>query len=334
MIDIPMSFQDAISFLLEKEQLPAEWDSKMWQAQEPEFRTRAFLVSKVESARFLDRLQGLLFDYLAKVRDEVTLPNGQKTTVLRVGDRSDFVKQVRDFMIEEGMANFEDFAGVNQKDVTDIRSLARLNLIFYTNIRQAYGFGHWKQGMTPAVLRSFPAARLIRDRAVMEPRPRHAAHIGDIRLKTDTAWWADYQNDPEIGGFGVPWGPYGFNSGVNQEDVSRAEAEKEGIDIPDQPNPETPGFNKGLATSIKGMDPELKRKLLEDLKKRPRPRDPEEAGREAAARVRRNMLNRGLEEAQKRGDSKQVEKYEKAIADLPSTSDVSIREDSDRIVVE
>jgi hypothetical protein len=33
-------------------------------------------------------------------------------------------------MISEGMAKHEEFASVNQKDVTDIRSLARLRLIF------------------------------------------------------------------------------------------------------------------------------------------------------------------------------------------------------------
>ncbi len=48
----------------------------------------------------------------------------------------------------EGMAKPGEFKGVNQKDVTDIRSMARLNLIFDTNVRQAYGFGQWKQGMT------------------------------------------------------------------------------------------------------------------------------------------------------------------------------------------
>lgn len=334
MIDFPMSFQDAISFLLEKEQLPAEWDAATWQSQEPDFRRRAFFTSRVESARFVDRLQGLLFDYMAKVRDEVTLPSGEKTTVLRVGDRSDFVKQMREFMIKEGIADFEDFAGVNQKDVKDIRSMARLNLIFDTNIRQAYGYGHWKQGMTPSVKKAFPYARLIRDRGVMEPRPRHAEHLGEVRLKSDISWWAEFQNDPDIGGFGVPWGPYGFNSGVNQEDVSKREAAELGLPDADPAPVEDPGINKGLSASTKGMDHEVKKKLLEELRNRPKPRDPEEAGREAAAKVRREMLGRGLADATSRGDSKQIEKYTKAIANLPDVSETKVIEMGDRLSFE
>jgi len=334
MIDSPMSFQDAIGFLLEKEQLPAEWDAATWQSQEPDFRRRAFFTSRVESARFVDRLQGLLFDYMAKVRDEVTLPNGEKTTVLRVGDRSDFVKQMREFMIEEGMADFEDFAAVNQKDVKDIRSMARLNLIFDTNIRQAYGYGSWKQGVTPSVMKAFPYARLIRDRGVMEPRPRHAEHLGEVRLKSDISWWAEFQNDPDIGGFGVPWGPFGFNSGVNQEDVSKREAKDLGLPDADPAPVDDPGVNKGLSASTKGMDPEVKKKLLEELRNRPKPRDPEEAGREAAAKVRREMLGRGLADALQRGDSKSVAKYEKALSELPPSKEFTIREDDDRIAVE
>lgn len=58
------------------------------------------------------------------------------------------------------------------------------------------------------------------------PRPRHAAHEGEVRLKTDEAWWAAYQNDLEIGGFGVPWEPYGFYSGMGQEDVAREENDR------------------------------------------------------------------------------------------------------------
>jgi len=173
--------------------------------------------------------------------------------------------------------------------------LSRLRLIFDTNVRQAYGYGQWRQGMKPAVRRAFPAARFVRQRGVLEPRPRHVAHVNEVRLKTDIDWWARYQNDPEIGGFGVPWGPYGFYSGMGQEDVSRAEAKRLGLKVDPSPEEDAkplPGLNENIAASVRKMDPETKRKLLEELRGGPKGRTPEEAGREAAAAARRAALER------------------------------------------
>lgn len=334
MIRQPLPFEDAIRFLLDKEQLPAEWDAAEWQAQEPDFRRKAFFSANVENARFLDRAQGLLFDFLAQVRDDVTLPSGERTTALRVGGRADFGMLMRDFMISEGMTDESEFEFVNQNDVKDVRSMARLNLIFDTTVRQSYGYGHYRQGMTPAVRRAFPAARLIRDRGVMVPRERHAEHLGEVRLKTDTSWWADYQNDPQIGGFGVPWGPYGFNSGVNQEDVSKQEAAELGIRDDGSAQVPVPSINEGTSASTKGMNPDLKSKLLEELRNRRRPASPAEAAREEAAKVRREMLNRGLSEAEFRGDASHVEKYRKALAELPDYSPLRVRDEGDRISIE
>lgn len=327
----PLPFEEALKFFTEKEQLPAGWDSAAWQSQEASFRNRAFWSARVANARLIDRLQTLLFDFMAQVRDDVTLPDGTRTTVLRVGDRSDFVKQMREFMIEEGIAELDDFADVNQQDVQDIRSLSRLNLIFDTNTRQAYGYGQWVQGMTPAARRAFPAARLVRERGVIEPRDRHQSNLGEVRLKTDP-WWAEYINAPDIGGFGVPWGPYGFNSGVNQEDVSRREADRLGLHDTGQ-EIETQGINEGLSASTKGMDPSVKSELLKELRSRRAPRDPGEAAREAAARARRNALTRGLENAQRNGEGDKAMEFQRALDAMPS-SGFTVRDEGERIVFE
>jgi hypothetical protein len=127
--------------------------------------------------------------------------------------------------------------------------------------------------MKPAVRRAFPAARFVRVRSVMEPRPRHAAHEGEVRLKTDLDWWAKYQNDPAIGGFGVPWGPYGFHSGMGQEDVSREVARRLRLSVDGaegEAEKPLPGLNEGLKASTRKMDPETKRKLLEELRDGPK----------------------------------------------------------------
>ncbi|QJE95274.1 hypothetical protein [Luteolibacter luteus] len=268
MIDQPMFFEVALRFLLEKDPNPEEWDAAEWAAEKPAVRVRSFFSSRVESARFLDRARGLIFDYLAKVRDEVTTPEGEKTTALRVGGREDFVMLMRRFMIEEGMAVPEEFKDVIQGDLEDIRSVLRLRRIFNTYLRQAYGFGQWRQGMKPAVRRAFPSARFVRVRSVMDRRPLHAEHEGEVRLKTDLDWWAKYRNDPAIGGFGVPWGPYGFHSGMGQEDVPREEARKSGVSVDgaegqlEKPLPE---LNEGLRVSIRGMGPEVKQRLANEL---------------------------------------------------------------------
>ena len=230
MIENALLFLDAIGFLLDKEQLPGDWDSASWQAQEADFRNKAFFSAKVENARFLDRAQAALFDDMAKVMETITLPDGTTTTALRTSGRAHFVQQMQDFMVAEGMTTEDEFRDVNPNNIRDIRSSARLRLIFDTNTRQAFGYGQWKQGMTPAALSAFPAARLIRVRGVKEPRPRHQAAIGEVLLKTDPRW-AEFHNAKEIGGFGVPWGPYGFNSGVSQEPVSRSEARKLGLEV-------------------------------------------------------------------------------------------------------
>lgn len=329
MITQPLPFEDALRFLLTKEQLPAEWDASTWQAQEPDFRARAFFSANVESARFLDRAQGLIFDYLAKVRDEVTTPDGEQTTALRVAGRADFVMLMREFMLEEGMATMEELPGVNQKDVTDIRSMSRLNLIFDTTVRQSYGFGQWKQGTDPEVMQDWPAARLIRDRGVREFRPRHQNNLGEVRLKTDPRW-AEFHNARDIGGFGVPWGPFGYNSGATLEDVSREEAEDLGLPVDSMPEPPDLKVTEGLEASTRKMNPDIKRKLLGELRGGPKPRDPEAAARAAALDVRRKMLTEGLQEAEARGDVAAVIRYRKAFAALPGRG-LSIVEDGDRI---
>jgi hypothetical protein len=268
MITRPRTFKEAIEFILGKEEVPTdEWDPSLWEGEERDVALRAFFSSRVENARFLDRARSFLFDTLANTTEKVTGPDGVERIALRGGDRATFVRRMREFMIREGMVSGEEeFFQVNQRDVRDIRSERRLRLIYDTNMRQAYGYGQWKQGQTPAILRRFPAQRFVRDREVFVERPRHTKHEGDVRLKSDEAYWADYQNDPAIGGFGVPWPPFGFGSGMGVRDVSREEAEKLGLEVEEVKSDTSRKLNTGLAASVKKMDPEVKKKLVEELR--------------------------------------------------------------------
>ena len=180
-------------------------------------------------------------------------------------------------------------------------------------------------------LESLPAARLVRDCGVKEPRPRHQENLGEVLLQTDPRW-AEFHNARDIGGLEVPWGPYGFSSGVTQEDVSSAEARQLELAV-DSVTPQPARITDGTEASTKKMDPETKRKLLEELRAAPKPRDPAEAGRNAAANTRRIMLNRGLTESISKGDATKAEKYRKAIAEIPVRG-LRVRDDGDEIVLE
>lgn len=332
MLTKPQPFNEAIRKLLEKEQLPASWDSATWQAMEAEFTDKAFFAANVENIRFLDRAQTMIFDFLAKVKETITQDEGTTRKALSISDRSAFVEMIQNFMIKEGMAKPADFPSMNQKDVKELGSMARLNLIFDTNTRQAYGFGQWKQGQTPAALEAFPAARLIRERGVAVPRPRHKDNIGKVKLKSDK-WWPEFINGRDIGGFAVPWGPYGFNSGANQEDVSREDAIALGLPV-DDAEPQEGRITDGLSASTSKMSPELKQKLIEELRKGKKAKDPEEAAREAVSSVRRERLEEGLKEALRAGDDDLVARYRRLIRDYPKPIWKNIREDGGRIVID
>lgn len=267
MIFFPATFPEVIEMILNLEVVPeSEWIEKEWRDQAREVNLRAFFSANVESARFLDRAKSLIFDTVADKVETVTGPDGVDRIALAGVNRATFVDRMREFMIAEGMvAGEEEFFEADPKDITDIRSSSRLQLIYDTNMRQAYGFGNWKQGQVPAILEEFPAQRFIRTRQRREPRPRHAESEGEVRLKSDEAYWANYQNAEEIGGFEVPWPPFGFRSGMGVVDVSRREAQALGLNVEDIDPNTGRGLNDNLSASVKTMDPDLKATLLKEL---------------------------------------------------------------------
>lgn len=260
----PEPFEDALNTLRKRLPTGSKRNTAEWARQSSAVRERAFFSATIESVRFLQRAKNFIMDYLE--RNIELLDTGE--TALKADGRERFVRDMARFAIQEGLGPVGiPVSQVNPDDLTDIRSEARLRLIFDTQVKQAAGYGFWTQGMEPEVLEQFPAARFVRLAGVDEKRPRHAASEGAVRLKSDTDWWAFYQNDVAIGGFSVPWPPYGFNSKMDQEDVSREEAEALGL-IPEGKAVEWtrgPAFNSTLKASIRGLDPELKRKLEMEL---------------------------------------------------------------------
>lgn len=228
MLDVSQPFQEAVTFVADQVPTGSPYNSAEWAALHPDVRTKSFFSARVENVRFLERGQKLLDDFLDKNVEDVTDSSGVTRKMLKVGSRADFVRQMREFQIAEGMATEDDFIG-KQTDITDITKLSRLQLIFDTNIKQSFGYGRWLQGMSPVLLDAYPASRFVRLPGSVEKRIRHVESEGEVRLKTDFKYWAGYQNAEEIGGFGVPWPPYGFNSNMTQRDVTRKEAVRLGL---------------------------------------------------------------------------------------------------------
>ena len=222
MLDKPMPFNEALAKLKSRIPTGSSFDSKTWAALEADVRERAFFSATVEDRLTLARFKRLILNFLKRNRDD----DGK----LKVGGIAEYVREAVKIAEKEGLGKIgvpDDM--VDQNDITDLRSEIRQRLIFNTNVSTSYGFGSWRQGMEPSVLKAYPAQRVVRNPGAVDPRPRHVAEEGTVRLKTDEAFWAGWMNDPAIGGFGVSWPQFGFNSYIDVEDVDRDQAEKLGL---------------------------------------------------------------------------------------------------------
>lgn len=246
----PTPFKEAVQKLGQRTAVASGLSSAEWSALPVELRERALWSAKIEDAHFLSSIQGWLNDFVTGAREE--LPNGE--TALKVGSRAAFVEQARS-LAQQRRLGPEDPADIGT--IKDIQSERRLALIFDTQVKAAHDFGNWKQGMDPDVLDQFPAQRFIRVVDVTAPRQIHAENEGVVRLKTDLQFWLS-MNSPEAGGFGVPWGPWGFNSGMDVEDVERDEAEALGlIDPLAKIQPVERELNDHLSASVQSLSPDV-----------------------------------------------------------------------------
>lgn len=257
----PVPFREALSTVAKKMPKGAPWRSDRWAQEETAVRERAFFSATIESIRFLQRARDFILDFLS--RTTKSTPGG---IALKADGRSRFVRDMAQFAIREGLGPVGIPASrVDPNDITDIRSEARLRLIFDTQVKQAFGYGYYKQGQDPVILDAFPAARFVRHPGAKEFRPRHQAATGDVRLKSDRSYWL-YQNAREIGGFETVYPPYGFNSRMDQEDVGRQEAQELGlIQEGERAEPVKTELNDRLKASLSGIDDDLRQRLADEL---------------------------------------------------------------------
>ena len=246
-----LTFEEALYKLGLRTPVGSFLNSDFWRRVVPVWlRERAFFSSTIENVRFLGRAQQFLLDFL----QNTTSTNDAGESYFTAGSREKFIEELQQFALREGMGPLDpDVKGT----IKDITSEGRLALIFDTNVKSAYDYGYWKQGQDPDVLDAFPSQRFIRVVAVRKPRPLHEANRGAVKRKDDLKFWL-YMNDPRIGGFGVPWGPWGFNSGMDVEDVGREESDAKGLTKPDEVMKPVDGkLNDQLQASTQGLGTRL-----------------------------------------------------------------------------
>ncbi len=249
-----MSYEEALDFLREKEAIGSPLTTAEWAQVPAEVRRRAFFSATLTSARVAEKMQGYIDDFLSQDRDI----NEDGEEYLSSQGRSEFVIKMRELLEKEGFGKVLPDGtidpNINDNDLRDLRSARRLQLIFDTQVEQACSYGQWLEGQDPDVLDIFPAQRFIRVRPVLAPRAYHEEALDTVRRKDDSKFWIGLNRD-----FGLPYGPWGFNSGCGVEDVDRDEAEELGVIKPDEtPKPQTQHFNEKHQQSTAGLRPELK----------------------------------------------------------------------------
>lgn len=157
-----LPFDEAISFLRDKVNLPSEHWTDLWQ----DMHSRAFVVSGATRNELLVDIHNALNNAIA-----------QGTTF------SDFKKRFREIVAENG------WTGSEGSPITDERSLGyRAATIFNTNMRTSYAAGNEKQ--MQATKKARPYARYIGGLS-RRPRKLHLEWNGII-LPLDHPWWKDH----------------------------------------------------------------------------------------------------------------------------------------------
>lgn len=248
MIAEPKPYAQALDLIGRRTPIGAALSSEEWSAVPLALRDRAFFSARVLDVGFLGEARKGIID----------LTDGTKSRA-----------QVRTGLMEYLGVLGADRAGIDNTDLRDIRSEARLNLIIDMGQQEAAGYARWKQGQDATIRDEWPALELVRVRSSEKPRDwedrwteaggRFHAGFGSrmIALRNDPIWTA-------ISRFGKPWPPFDFGSGMGVESVDRETAIEAGLmEEDDVIPPDEDSFNDGLEASLPSGDPYVLRKFQE-----------------------------------------------------------------------
>lgn len=250
----PMPFNEALAHLSEKQAVGTPMNTAAWQELPVAIRQRAFFSATLTSAKLAQEMQDYIADFLSEKRE-----NGENgESFLTAQGRDEFVAKFSELLHKEGFGRIAPDGSIdphiNHNSLRDLRSARRLQLIFDTQTTAAYSYARYLEGQDEDILDVFPCSRFIRVHPVTTPRPYHQAALGQIRRKDDLKFWLSLNRD-----FGVPWAPWGFNSGCDVEDVDRDEAIEAGIiKETETVKPVIEDFNKELEASVANLGPDIK----------------------------------------------------------------------------
>lgn len=266
------TYLDGLKYLLARKVRPGPFTSQDWASVAPAIRQRAFFSATINSARVLHRMRSMLLDWQSGAVETILTPSGATETAFKETGLAKFREKAADLLVSEGLASKSDFKNESIKNVV---SNSRLKLIFNTNTAQAQDFAIYQSRVAdPERINRFPAAEFVRTPGARVPRDRHVANEGAIRRYDDLQFWLN-QNAPDIGGFGVPWGPWGFNSYMTTFPIPRRRAEKLGLVKPGEKvmPPDLTQFgvtlptrlNKGVTASVDDITPEIRQQAINTI---------------------------------------------------------------------
>jgi hypothetical protein len=197
---------------------PSAMTSAEWADIEPAVRNSAFFSATVEDERLLGGLQKMVEKGLA----EGWTPAAFVDNALQTLDSISLDPNARSS--DTFKDSFETLYDTN-----------RLRLVFRSQNALADGYRNFQKDFSDIQMQLYPGWKFVRQPVAKESqkRPDHVKHEGAIRLKTDEDFWLA-RNAPEIGGFGNPYGPWGFNSWMRTKKVDRDTCIKLGLLKPDE----------------------------------------------------------------------------------------------------
>ena len=217
---------------------PSAMTSAEWADIAPAVRNTAFFSATVEDERILAALLELV-------------SKGEKEGSSAAGLIDQALQMLESISLDPAARAGESF----QDSFETLYDVNRLKLIFRTQNELAHGYSQLCDEMSNMSLQLNPGWRFVRQPGAKENQKRrdHVLHEGAVRLKTDTEFWKE-RNRPEIGGFGNPFGPWGFNSWMRTEPVDREECEKLGL-LKQGERLKVPAeyTQYGLADTLKGL---------------------------------------------------------------------------------
>ena len=192
---------------------PSAMTTAEWADIEPAVRNSAFFSATVEDELLLGALKDMVEQGINEGLSEAEFVDNALQTLENISIDPSKQKEV----------TFKD-------SYDTLYDPNRLRLVFRSQNSLAAGYNNFQAEFGDVQMQLYPGWKFVRQAGAKEnqKRPDHVKHEGAVRLKTDTEFWLA-RNRPEIGGFGNPYGPWGFNSWMRTKKVDRATCIKLGL---------------------------------------------------------------------------------------------------------